>query len=193
MAWLEGHGCTVINGRQALELEVSKVAQALACRSVGLRFPYTEIVAGADAVLKAAEAWGRSISRQASPLVLKPNCGGSGNAVQHPCPLLICRPGLLLGSLRCLRCRQPSPLPRASTPNTKANPDPNSDPSPEPRLGTPVQGPAGDDARDRTAPPPACRAGCPLIRCDAAGSRPPACGTTCDQDARQGGHRGQLP
>lgn len=83
VAWLEGHGCTVINGRQALELEVSKVAQALACRSVGLRFPYTEIVAGKDAVLKAAEAWGRSISRQDSPLVLKPNCGGSGNAVQH--------------------------------------------------------------------------------------------------------------
>jgi hypothetical protein len=83
VAWLEGNGCTVINGRQALELEVSKVAQALACRSVGLRFPYTEIVAGKDAVLQAAETWSRSISRQSSPLVLKPNCGGSGNAVHH--------------------------------------------------------------------------------------------------------------
>ncbi len=83
VAWLEAHGCIVINGRQALELEVSKVAQALACRSVGLRFPYTEMVVGKPALLRAARAWGQSISRQTSPLVLKPNCGGSGRAVRH--------------------------------------------------------------------------------------------------------------
>ena len=83
ITWLEAHGCTVINGRQALELEVSKVAQALACRSVGLRFPYTELVSGREALLRATEGWGRSISRQSSPLVLKPNCGGSGNGVKR--------------------------------------------------------------------------------------------------------------
>lgn len=83
VAWLEAHGCIVINGRQALELEISKVAQSLACRSVGLRFPYTEMVVGKDALKRAATAWGQSISRQTSPLVLKPNCGGSGNGVRH--------------------------------------------------------------------------------------------------------------
>ena len=83
VAWLEAHGCIVINGRQALELEISKVAQSLACRSVGLRFPYTEMVVGPAALKRAAAAWGQSISRQTSPLVLKPNCGGSGNGVRH--------------------------------------------------------------------------------------------------------------
>ena len=83
ITWLEANGCIVINGKQALELEVSKVAQALACKRVGLRCPYTELAVGKPALLRAAQAWGQSISRHSTPVMVKPNCGGSGNGVRH--------------------------------------------------------------------------------------------------------------
>ena len=82
--FLESHGHRVINGSQAVELEVSKVAQIIACRQVGLQCPYTEMVVGGLAPA-ALERWKRragdaGASRQ--PVVVKPNCGGSGNNVR---------------------------------------------------------------------------------------------------------------
>ena len=77
---LESSGHHVINGGQAMELEVSKVAQIIACRQVGLRAPYTEMVVG-----KPREDTLRRWRQQQgvdTPVVIKPNCGGSGNHVR---------------------------------------------------------------------------------------------------------------
>src|SRR5215469_714274 len=41
LSWLESHGSRVVNGRAALELEVSKVAQLAALRAAGFDVPRT--------------------------------------------------------------------------------------------------------------------------------------------------------
>ena len=77
---LESSGHHVINGGQAMELEVSKVAQIIACRQVGLRAPHTEMVVGTPRE-DALRRW-RQQHGAGTPLVVKPNCGGSGNHVR---------------------------------------------------------------------------------------------------------------
>ena len=76
---LESHGHHVINGSRAVELEVSKVAQMIACRQVGLQCPYTEMSVGSYSEI--IRRW-RQIRGPNEPLVIKPNCGGSGNHVR---------------------------------------------------------------------------------------------------------------
>ena len=77
---LESHGHHVINGGQAMELEVSKVAQIIACRHVGLRSPHTEMVVGTPRQ-DALQRWTHKHGND-TPVVIKPNCGGSGNHVR---------------------------------------------------------------------------------------------------------------
>ena len=76
---LESHGHHVINGSRAVELEVSKVAQMIACRQVGLQCPYTEMSVGNYSEI--VRRWRRHRGPRV-PLVIKPNCGGSGNHVR---------------------------------------------------------------------------------------------------------------
>jgi len=76
LAWLERHGRRVINGRNAFELEVSKVKQHLALEQVGLRTPATRAVAGGpEALIRAAQD-------VPTPFVTKHNRGGKGLGVQ---------------------------------------------------------------------------------------------------------------
>jgi hypothetical protein len=74
LAWLAAHGRRVVNGRAALELEVSKVDQLVALRAAGFDVPRTIAVAG-SAELAAAAA------RLPAPFVSKHNQGGKGLGV----------------------------------------------------------------------------------------------------------------
>ncbi len=76
VAWLQHHGRRVVNGRRALQLEVSKFEQYLSLRAHGVRTPATIAASGRDEILAAAEALGQA------PFILKPNRGGKGLGVQ---------------------------------------------------------------------------------------------------------------
>lgn len=83
LEWLERHGRTVVNGRRALQLELSKVAQYEALSLHGIPTPETLAVVGVDRIPEAAEALGY-------PLILKHNRAGKGLGVQ----LVLSRAGL---------------------------------------------------------------------------------------------------
>lgn len=72
---LERHGRTVVNGRRALQLEVSKVAQYQALAAHGIPTPATIAVVGAENIADAAAKLGY-------PLILKHNRAGKGLGVQ---------------------------------------------------------------------------------------------------------------
>jgi hypothetical protein len=73
--WLERHGRTVVNGRRALQLEVSKVAQYEALAAHGIPTPDTVAVIGRENIPDAA-------GRLGYPLILKHNRAGKGLGVQ---------------------------------------------------------------------------------------------------------------
>ncbi len=73
--WLERHGRTVVNGRRALQLEVSKVAQYEALAAWGIPTPATLAVVGEGNLREAA-------GRIGLPLILKHNRAGKGLGVQ---------------------------------------------------------------------------------------------------------------
>jgi hypothetical protein len=75
LGWLESHGRRVVNGRGALELEVSKVAQLTALRAAGFDVPRTLAVAGAADLPAAAE-------KLPVPFISKHNQGGKGLGVR---------------------------------------------------------------------------------------------------------------
>jgi hypothetical protein len=75
LGWLESHGRRVVNGRRALELEVSKVAQLTALRAAGFDVPRTLAVAGAADLPAAAE-------KLPVPFISKHNQGGKGEGVR---------------------------------------------------------------------------------------------------------------
>jgi len=75
LAWLERHGRTVVNGSNALRLEISKVAQYEALAAQGIETPDTIAVAGRRHIRQAAEQLGY-------PLILKHNRGGKGLGVR---------------------------------------------------------------------------------------------------------------
>jgi hypothetical protein len=77
LAWLERHGRCVVNGSQALDLEISKARQYAALEAAGIRTPDTMLVAGKE--LLAAAARQRFAGR---PFILKPNRGGKGLGVR---------------------------------------------------------------------------------------------------------------
>ncbi len=74
LSWLESRGCRVVNGRPALELEVSKAAQLNALRAAGLDVPRTLAVAGTAELPAAAR-------KLPVPLISKHNQGGKGLGV----------------------------------------------------------------------------------------------------------------
>nr|MBX2871599.1 hypothetical protein [Saprospiraceae bacterium] len=67
----------VINGKRALELEVSKAAQHLALQAHGLSTPKTIIVQGKSAAIEASQNFDQA------GFIVKPNQGGKGRGVQH--------------------------------------------------------------------------------------------------------------
>ena len=73
--WLERHGRTVVNGRRALQLEVSKVAQYQALAGFNIPTPPTIAVVGTANIPAAAEKLGY-------PLILKHNRAGKGLGVR---------------------------------------------------------------------------------------------------------------
>jgi glutathione synthase/RimK-type ligase-like ATP-grasp enzyme len=73
--WLERHGRTVVNGRRALQLELSKVAQYQALAAHGIPTPETIAVIGAQHIPEAAERLG-------FPVILKHNRAGKGLGVR---------------------------------------------------------------------------------------------------------------
>ena len=73
--WLERHGRTVVNGRRALQLEVSKVAQYEALAAFGIPTPPTIAVVGEENLREAA-------TRLGFPVILKHNRAGKGLGVQ---------------------------------------------------------------------------------------------------------------
>jgi hypothetical protein len=75
LSWLESHGRRVVNGRRALELEVSKAAQLSALRTAGFDVPRTLAVTGAAELPAAA----RKLS---APFISKHNQGGKGLGVR---------------------------------------------------------------------------------------------------------------
>lgn len=77
LEWLSAHKRRVINGKRALELEVSKVAQHLSLQAHGLQTPDTLVAYGKEAALEASKHFGPS------GFIVKPNQGGKGQGVQH--------------------------------------------------------------------------------------------------------------
>ena len=81
LEWLGAHSANVISGSCALELEVSKVRQWRACTQVGLPFPRTKVCT-ACRVEPLLKEWTHS-----DRVVVKPNCGGSGQGVMKCDPV----------------------------------------------------------------------------------------------------------
>jgi hypothetical protein len=75
LSWLESHGRRVVNGRRALELEVSKAAQLSALRAAGLDVPRTLAVAGTEELPAVAR-------KLPVPFISKHNQGGKGLGVR---------------------------------------------------------------------------------------------------------------
>ena len=75
LSWLEAHQRRVVNGRRALELEVSKVAQLTALRAAGFDVPRTLAVAGTADLAAAAR-------KLPVPFISKHNQGGKGLGVR---------------------------------------------------------------------------------------------------------------
>lgn len=75
LTWLEEHPVDVINGTDALYLEVCKISQYAALREAGVKVPRTRVVSGKSQILTAAEDF------QQWPFILKPNRGGKGIGV----------------------------------------------------------------------------------------------------------------
>jgi hypothetical protein len=74
LGWLEAHQRRVVNGRRALELEVSKVAQLTALRAAGFDVPRTLAVAGTTDLPAARKL--------PVPFISKHNQGGKGLGVR---------------------------------------------------------------------------------------------------------------
>jgi len=74
--WLEFHGRKILNGSNALRLELSKVKQYTALEKVGVRTPKTAAAVGKVAITRAAK------KLEILPLILKHNRAGKGLGVQ---------------------------------------------------------------------------------------------------------------
>ena len=76
LTWLEKHGRRVINGTDALYLELCKLSQYAALNRAGIKTPRTTAVVGKDKLVDSA------IGFNELPFILKPNRGGKGLGVQ---------------------------------------------------------------------------------------------------------------
>ncbi|MGD8201077.1 ATP-grasp domain-containing protein [Ornithinimicrobium sp. W1679] len=75
LSWLESHGRRTVNGRQVLELEMSKVDQLARLRAAGIETPRTVAAIGRQHVVQAA-------AEVQAPFVTKHNQGGKGLGVR---------------------------------------------------------------------------------------------------------------
>jgi hypothetical protein len=75
LSWLERHGRRVVNGRRALQLEVSKAEQAMAFQQFGIPTPRTIAAVGRDGLLAAG-------ARFEGPFITKHNRAGKGLGIQ---------------------------------------------------------------------------------------------------------------
>lgn len=71
LRWLELYGRRIVNGREALEIAMSKTALILALNASGIRTPKTVTAVGLEKVVSAA----RHVK---GPFLIKPNRGGKG-------------------------------------------------------------------------------------------------------------------
>ncbi|MDC1383910.1 alpha-L-glutamate ligase [Candidatus Puniceispirillum sp.] len=76
LAWLEGQGRCVINGRQALHLEISKMIQYAALRNAGLNVPQTAAATTAEDIIDAFSSF------EGKPVITKHNRAGKGLGVK---------------------------------------------------------------------------------------------------------------
>jgi hypothetical protein len=76
LSWLKAHGRTVVNDRDALRLELSKVEQYCALNAAGIKTPNTVAVNSLGMMMDAA------IKLNELPFIVKPNRGGKGTGVQ---------------------------------------------------------------------------------------------------------------
>lgn len=76
VAWLEHHNRRVINGRQALNIEVRKAEQALGLKEFGIRTPKTVVVNNEHDLIEQAKGFPHA------PFLVKPNRGGKGTGVE---------------------------------------------------------------------------------------------------------------
>lgn len=81
LQWLDVHGCDVVNGIHALELEVSKVKQYMSLMTVGVAFPSTRVISNESTVGPAVLSW--LAKKKRGVFYIKPVTGGSGMAVQR--------------------------------------------------------------------------------------------------------------
>ncbi len=75
LAWLKRHDRTIVNGEQAVQLEISKVAQYEALKAFGVPTPETVAVIGKENIAAAAQSIG-------FPVILKHNRAGKGLGVR---------------------------------------------------------------------------------------------------------------
>jgi hypothetical protein len=75
LAWLEGQGRCVVNGRQALHLEISKMIQYAALRHAGLNVPQTVAATTAEDIIEAFSSF------EGKPIITKHNRAGKGLGV----------------------------------------------------------------------------------------------------------------
>lgn len=75
--WLNVHGCTIVNGPTAFELEMSKAAQMALLHQTGINTPRSKLVVGLQ------QLWNElMVGAPDAPVIVKPNTGGSGHGVQ---------------------------------------------------------------------------------------------------------------
>ena len=79
LAWLEAHGRRVLNGSQALRLEVSKIEQYLAFAQFSIEAPKTTAALGAEEIITAAEDFARDVG---GDFITKHNRAGKGLGVK---------------------------------------------------------------------------------------------------------------
>jgi hypothetical protein len=75
LAYLEGIGANVLNGRAAFEVEISKARQCALFARLGIRYPPARAINHPSQAVSAAEGL-------RYPVLLKPNVGGSGAGIQ---------------------------------------------------------------------------------------------------------------
>ncbi|MGB1032667.1 MAG: ATP-grasp domain-containing protein [Flavobacteriales bacterium] len=75
LAWLESHNRTILNGRNALKLELSKLEQYSALGIQNIPYPKTLAASSSNALIENSE-------KMEPPFILKPNRGGKGSGVQ---------------------------------------------------------------------------------------------------------------
>jgi hypothetical protein len=82
LSWLEGHGRSTVNGRQAIEVEMSKVHQLSRLKAHGIDVPRTVAVVGPP-TLETLARLSVAAKKLPAPFITKHNQGGKGLGVRR--------------------------------------------------------------------------------------------------------------